>query len=258
MADIQKNSKILDNRLLFQSPIDIDSKITLKIDKYDEPFEINYHPVKECKLQNNGYTWQLKYPENDMSFITGGPMGDNRFKLQQIHCHWGTSVAHGSEHTVNGLPYSGELHLVHWNMTKYKSYQEAYRPDGIVVVALFLQINSNLMELDKITKLLQLITYKNDILTMPFAFDARNLLPTNKKSFWTYHGSLTTPHFDEIVNWVILKESIEVSEKQLDAMRHLKSCTFDEQIDGEENREIRQNLRGIMPLGERKLNEYQD
>jgi carbonic anhydrase len=50
----------------------------------------------------------------------------------------------GSEHTVDGKEYSGELHLVHWNKTKYGSFAEALgQPDGLAVLGVFLQVRAN-------------------------------------------------------------------------------------------------------------------
>lgn len=47
----------------------------------------------------------------------------------------------GSEHTVDGLSYSGELHLVHWNQTKYPTFDEAAKhPDGLAVLGVFLKV----------------------------------------------------------------------------------------------------------------------
>ena len=47
------------------------------------------------------------------SELTAGPLGDDKYALKQFHAHWGCSNGKGSEHTVDGQSYSGELHLVH-------------------------------------------------------------------------------------------------------------------------------------------------
>lgn len=92
----------------------------------------------------------------------------------------------GSEHTVDGESYSGELHLVHWNQTKYPTFSEAAKhPDGLAVLGVFLkvyklakkywveysyesernfilQIGEHHEEFHKITKLLPFIMHKGD------------------------------------------------------------------------------------------------
>lgn len=75
------------------------------------------------------------------SELIGGPLGNDVFKLEQFHCHWGSCNEIGSEHTVDGTSYAGELHLVHWNTTKYKTFGEAASaPDGLAVLGVFLQV----------------------------------------------------------------------------------------------------------------------
>ena len=39
--------------------------------------------------------------------------------------------------------------------------------------------------------------------------------------YWTYDGSLTTAPYDDCVEWIVLKNPIEVSNEQLNDMRHL-------------------------------------
>ena len=53
----------------------------------------------------------------------------------------GCSDGKGSEHTVDGVSYSGELHLVHWNKTKYPTFNEAAKhSDGLAVLGVFLKV----------------------------------------------------------------------------------------------------------------------
>ena len=39
----------------------------------------------------------------------------SRYNFLQGHLHWGSTECTGSEHTINSVQYSAELHLVHWN-----------------------------------------------------------------------------------------------------------------------------------------------
>lgn len=81
------------------------------------------------------------------------------YKLQQWHCHWGAVNGEGSEHTVDGRSFSGELHLVHWNTTKYNSFAEAAgQTDGLAVLGVLLMV-SNHKFIDLIEKS-QLATYE--------------------------------------------------------------------------------------------------
>lgn len=43
-----------------------------------------------------------------VSELVGGPLDDS-YRLQQFHCHWGFSSDKGSEHTVDGQSFAGEV-----------------------------------------------------------------------------------------------------------------------------------------------------
>lgn len=73
--------------------------------------------------------------------LTGGPLGTDLYKLEQFHSHWGCTDDKGSEHTVDGISYAGELHLVHWNTTKYETFAKAASaPDGLAVLGVFFEV----------------------------------------------------------------------------------------------------------------------
>lgn len=70
-----------------------------------------------------------------MAFIT------QTLILNTIVCNTVIYTIVGSEHTVDGVSYSGELHLVHWNQTKYPTFNEAAKhPDGLAVLGVFLKV----------------------------------------------------------------------------------------------------------------------
>uniref|UniRef100_A0A673LTJ8 Carbonic anhydrase VI n=1 Tax=Sinocyclocheilus rhinocerous TaxID=307959 RepID=A0A673LTJ8_9TELE len=61
----------------------------------------------------------------------------------QMHLHWGgwDLEASGSEHTVDGIRYMAELHVVHYNSDKYSSFHEAKdKQDGLAVLASFYEV----------------------------------------------------------------------------------------------------------------------
>lgn len=64
------------------------------------------------------------------------------FKLGQFHLHWGaSSTTKGSEHTVDGTQYYGELHAVFYN-TKYTSISAAAsNSDGLAVFGVFIDVD---------------------------------------------------------------------------------------------------------------------
>merc|ERR1712240_817155 len=83
------------------------------------------------------------------SSLTGGAL-QGEYQLWQFHAHWGDCDEKGSEHTVEGKMYPAELHLVHWNKSKYSSPNEAAgEPDGLAVLGMFLEVGEKHEELDK-------------------------------------------------------------------------------------------------------------
>lgn len=169
-----------------QSPIDISdvrgSKLaSLEFHYFDSPIQII----------NNTHTIHLNY--NPGSYVV---WGDQQFNLIQFHFH------HHSEHLVAGKPYAMEMHMVH------KTPQHQY-----VVIGVFLKEGKHNPNLQKIwdhfpPEIDKEIIYREDIITL------MDVLP-EKKEYFYYFGSLTTPPCSENVNWFVLDIPIEISREQI-------------------------------------------
>ncbi|KAJ8339907.1 hypothetical protein SKAU_G00345400 [Synaphobranchus kaupii] len=173
--------------------------------------------------------------------------GWDPYRLKQFHFHWGGKGCQGSEHTVDGKTYASELHLVHWNAARYKSFGEAAAaPDGLAVLGVFLETGDDHRGLHKITDALYMVKFKGS------ATDFRGFNPTcllpNSLNYWTYPGSLTTPPLHESVTWIVLKQPIKVSEKQMAKFRMLL-FTGEE----EDKKRMENNFRPPQPLKGRKV-----
>ncbi|XP_047505126.1 carbonic anhydrase 1-like [Pieris napi] len=236
-----------------QSPVDIVTSRSSNSGSVP-PLTFRYSVHHPRSIVNPGYCWRVD--ENGYnSELRGGPLGSDVYKLQQWHCHWGAKNGEGSEHTVDGRSFSGELHLVHWNTSKYNSFVEAAgQADGLAVLGVFIMVGSKHEELDKVVRLLPYIQHKGDKVTMSEALDPANLLPRGS-GYWTYPGSLTTPPCTESVTWILFKQPVEVSAEQLALMRKLRcgeaSC-------GEEAMELLHNYRPTLPLGNRDIRDIRD
>ncbi|KAJ8271382.1 hypothetical protein COCON_G00102410 [Conger conger] len=180
-----------------------------------------------------------------MACDPGGPL-QNPYRLKQFHFHWGGKGCQGSEHTVNGKTYASELHLVHWNAARYKSFGEAASaPDGLAVLGVFLETGDEHRGLHKITDALYMVKFKGSGVDFK-GFNPACLLPYSLK-YWTYPGSLTTPPLHESVTWIVLKEPISVSEKQ---MAKFRMVLFTEEE--EDKKRMENNFRPPQPLKGRK------
>ncbi|ESO96312.1 hypothetical protein LOTGIDRAFT_205401 [Lottia gigantea] len=229
-----------------QSPIDIvptaakcDTKLT------ENPLTVNYSPEPAMELCNPGLS--VKANIKSKSVIKGGPL-EGEYKLEQFHLHWGSADKQGSEHTLNGKMFPAELHLVHYNATKYSSFGEAVdKPDGLAVFGIFLKISDKPHQgLKSLTDVLSEVQYKDKSINIKQEYNPVCLLPDNINKYWTYLGSLTTPPLCESVTWIVFEEPIEVSEDQMKAFRALccGECGSAPIVD---------NYRPPLPLGNRQL-----
>uniref|UniRef100_A0A8D9EPF5 Carbonic anhydrase n=1 Tax=Cacopsylla melanoneura TaxID=428564 RepID=A0A8D9EPF5_9HEMI len=240
-----------------QSPVNVDtSKVSSDKSLEESPMWWKYNPVKTETITNPGYCWRVDVNGDD-SELTGGPL-HHKYRLEQFHCHWGCGSSKGSEHTVDGKAYAGELHLVHWNSDKYHTFGEAAgQPDGLAVLGVLLEAgDEDHPEFEKIVNAIPGIQYRGQKTRLdPIA--PSKLLPP-QYNYWTYLGSLTTPPCTESVTWILFKKTVQLSERQLKAFRSLKSI---EEGTGcscspcDERGKVVNNYRPPLPLGERDLRE---
>ncbi|PFX25452.1 Carbonic anhydrase 2 [Stylophora pistillata] len=159
-------------------------------------------------LENNGHapTLEIDKPRGT-STLTGGPLGNSVYKLQQMHIHFGCENNKGSEHTVNGRAFAGELHLVHYNI-RYGDFKTAVdKPDGLAVIGVFIQEDDD----DDSSYSLKVISGA-----------ARYIRKAgNEKVSFPLQGSLTTPPCYQSVQWIVLKRPIRASEYVMRALRGL-------------------------------------
>ncbi|QDJ95032.1 carbonic anhydrase [Hypsugopox virus] len=206
-----------------QSPINIITK-NAKFNKSLKTLTLNYNNRSAYRLINTGNTVKvlcnLTYPMT----IVSGPLKYN-YTVEEIHLHWGKDNLIGSEHAINGKRYSGEIHIVHWNSSKYSNFNEAYNsPDGIAIIAIFLELGNYNVALQQITSNAHMITYKNSSLDI-YNFNPKVLFP-NILDYWYYNGSSTNIHINN-VHWLVFKNPITISYSQLDDLRKLQSTTTD-------------------------------
>jgi carbonic anhydrase len=192
--ELEKNSHCNGKR---QSPINIidintkvDSSLSSKIDiRYAENTKIH-------DVANNGHSIQYNFePGDELVF------NNKKYDLKQIHFH------EPAEHTINGIRYPMEIHLVHQNENKEFVVlgilaKEGIPSDPFTFLESFLPIRTG--ETKVVDK----------------SFDLNKNLPENK-TFYHYHGSLTTPPCTEKVEWVVFETPITISENQVKVLQDL-------------------------------------
>jgi len=213
-----------------QSPIDFDNPRKLRI-----KFSLRLGGENEVlgTLKNNGHspTFSVDKSAGTLTIMKG------RYQLEQLHFHFGCNDDEGSEHTVSGVAYPAEVHLVFFD-TRYSTIQEAQdKMNGLLVVGAFLDVEDEIArqlrdeteefpELEKITSQLYRVTEADTDVLVETPIDLSKLIPPLKNedvTLYMYPGSLTTPPCYESVKWMVLKETVSITSEQLNAFRQLKT-----------------------------------
>jgi len=147
-------------------------------------------------VTNNGHTLQYNFDKNDSITLDG-----TSYQLKQIHFH------EASEHTINGVRYPLEIHMVHLSSDNHYAVLSILAEEG--------EDSAPFQFLESYLPLQQGETKEVD---MPF--DLNQNLPKNH-AYYSYVGSLTTPPCTQGVRWFVFKDPITVSLKQVEQLRAL-------------------------------------
>ncbi|XP_029805001.1 carbonic anhydrase 6 [Suricata suricatta] len=169
--------------------------------------------VGEFPMTNNGHTVQIGLPPTMRMTATDG----TEYIAKQMHFHWGGESweISGSEHTIDGIRFVAEIHIVHYN-SKYKSYNVAQSaPDGLAVLAALIKVEDFGENIYYSSFISQLDSIKHPgQSTVLSGLDIRGMLPENLHDYYSYGGSLTTPPCTENVSWFVLANPIKFSRAQ--------------------------------------------
>ncbi|XP_067624988.1 carbonic anhydrase 6-like [Eurosta solidaginis] len=179
-----------------QSPINLESYNA--IESFGPPLRfINYNApfIKKLTIENNAHSAEIALHETvrgTRPIITGGLL-EGEYEAHSAHFHWGSLLSKGSEHSINGLRYDGELHIVHKNM-KYGNAHEASRHrDGIAVLSILINISDNLSKtyhgLNKVFNILPKIKQYGTNTTISQDLSLNYFLGhINTQHFYSYKG----------------------------------------------------------------------
>jgi carbonic anhydrase len=217
-----------------QSPIDLQISKMKTVGLNDPLKFVNYDKPISGQLVNTGHSVQFT-PEARINApeIYGG-MLDQSYRFIQYHFHWAQKDNEGSEHTLGGLRYPAELHLVH---------QGVDDPTKLAVLGVFLKLDDigsalsvDEAALSKIKENGQSTSIKDQVLNVK--------LPDNCGSFARYEGSLTTPPCSENVIWTVFTDPLGITTKQIALLRSVKDYR---------GSVIHKNYRPVQNLNDRKI-----
>lgn len=148
-------------------------------------------------VKNSGHTIEV-------GFQPGGGFSVGGVQYHLKHAHFHTP----SEHYLDGAPYPMELHFVH---------QADDRTLG--VIAAMMKVGEHNPVIEGVWLNTPISTGGEKVIDS-VEISAGDLLPASLE-YYKYEGSLTTPPCTEGVQWHVLKDPIELSEKQLKAFQAL-------------------------------------
>jgi len=191
----------------------------------------NYDLVtaNNTELLNNGHTLELELLSVTPSaaLLSGGPFARS-YQLLQLHFHWGENDTIGSEHAMDGEKFPMEMHLVHMTTDLDWGIESAIDPvdvkDGLAVTGFFFKISEedNPAIAPIVDSLHVMREQKSSTHIEDENFAVSFLIqPVISGPYFSYSGSLTTPTCNEVVKWVVFKNTLEISSNQLAQFRTL-------------------------------------
>jgi len=223
-----------------QSPVDIRPADTIDTAECTYLTFTNYNKTVNGTWNNNGHVLQfdLADPTGDDLTITGATLPDfgdadangtsQPYVLAQLQLHWGSDCRQGSEHWINGEPYAAEMHLVHVRQDLLAlddglATAKATK-NGLAVVGLLFHVGHHYetaeQEFQPVIDAAKLLVNSGD--STVGEIDLKALLQRVGPGYYSYSGSLTTPPCSQAVTWIVMEETINIDETQLDVLREMK------------------------------------
>ena len=173
-----------------QSPVDIVPGNAVPTFFFPPLFNYKQTPLT---IENTGHYVEVPYKPN--SYVAVGSQPTDVYQLAQFHFHA------PAEHTINGVHYDAELHLVHTN-------------DIGETAVIGVLLNSSAAGLPIFDTIMASSPTSPGEVELSQEVNVFDLLPFSK-GFYRYEGSLTTPPCSESVQWFLMQDPVPITPSAL-------------------------------------------
>lgn len=175
-----------------QSPINI---VTKNVSKGAAQFELKYSVAKGVNLMLSHHAFKMIYPQGNFLEMNG-----NRYQLKEIY------FKTPGENAIDSLRGILEAQLLHEDSKGHK----------VILAVFFVEGRSNSI----IESLVKNLPTQPDKANFIANIDIHKLLPSDLTSY-QFDGSLTTPPCSQGVRWIVLKQTMTITQSQVDSMRDI-------------------------------------
>ncbi|XP_061696582.1 receptor-type tyrosine-protein phosphatase zeta-like isoform X2 [Syngnathoides biaculeatus] len=203
-----------------QSPIDVEESLAQVKLEYQNLRLDGWENVtgRRSAIKNDGKTVAVDV-DGDF-YVSGGGLGST-FKAGRITFHWGrcNASSEGSEHSLDGVKYPLEMQIYCYQPQRFESFDRTVEAGGpIAALAVLFEASSEEEDNADFAPIADAVDgvsrYGKSGRVAPFA--PRGLLPDSTDKYFVYNGSLTTPPCSETVEWIVFKNTVRISARQLE------------------------------------------